>query len=101
MQKLRENGYPVSVLDESVFAPRAAAVAIPLEARPVLLLQANIVHGGLVLVFSSDHAAMDKPWLFQVIRWFSKACHNIPFASTQLTTGNMSRRGLIPLLDST
>jgi hypothetical protein len=100
-QKLRESGYPVSMLEESVFAPRAAAVAIPLEARPVLLLQANIVHGGLVLVFSGDHAAMDMPGLFQIIRWFSKACHTIPFASTELTTGNMSRRGLIPLLDST
>lgn len=101
MQKLREIGYPISVLDESVFAPRAAAVAIPLEARPVLLLQANIVYGGLVMVFSGDHAAMDMPGLFQVIHWFSNACHNIPFASTELTTGNMSRRGFIPLLDST
>ncbi|GAB7327986.1 hypothetical protein MBLNU13_g00046t1 [Cladosporium sp. NU13] len=101
MQQLGENGHPVSVLDESVFAPRAAAVAIPFEARPVLLVQANIVHDGLVLVFSGDHAAMDMPGLLQIIRWFSKACHNDPLPSTELTIGNMSRRDLIPLLGPT
>jgi len=100
MQQLRESGYPVSMLEESVFAPRAAAVAIPLEARPVLLLQANIVYGGLVLVFSGDHAAMDMPGLFQIIRWISKACYDVPLASTEFMAGNMSRHNLIPLLDS-
>lgn len=101
MQQLRESGYPVSMLDQSVFAPRAAAVAIPSERRRVLLVQANIVHAGLVLVFSGDHAAMDLSGLFQIIRWFSKACQNVRFTSTELTTGNMGRRDLIPLLDST
>jgi hypothetical protein len=99
MRHLRESGYPVSILEESVFAPRAAAVAIPFEARPVLLVQANIVHDGLVLVFSGDHAAMDMPGLFQIIRWFSKTCHDVPLTPTELSIGNMSRRDLIPLLD--
>ena len=101
MQQLIEAGYPVSMLDESVFAPRAAAVAIPLVKRPVLMVQANIVHDGLVLVFSGDHAAMDMPGLFQIVRWFSKACHNVHLTSKEIVTGNMSRRDLIPLLDST
>jgi hypothetical protein len=101
MQRLRESGYPVSMLEESVFAPRGAAVAIPFEARPALLVQANIVHDGVVLVFSGDHAAMDMPGLFQIIHWFSKACHDVPLASTEIETGNMSRRNLIPLLGPT
>lgn len=101
MQQLIEAGYPVSMLDESVFAPRAAAVAIPLVKRPVLMVQANIVHDGLVLVFSGDHAAMDMPGLFQIVRCFSKACHNVHLTSKEIVTGNMSRRDLIPLLDST
>lgn len=101
MQQLGLAGYPVSMLDESIFAPRPAAVAIPLVKRRVLLIQANIVHGGLVLVFSGDHAAMDLPGLFQIVRWFSKACHNVHLSPTEITTGNMGRRDLIPLLDST
>lgn len=101
MQQLRETGCPVSMLDESVFAPRTAADAVPLEKRRVLLVQANIVHGGLVLVFSGNHAAMDMTGLFQIVRWFSKVCHNALLDSTELTTGNMSRRDLIPLLDAT
>ena len=100
MQQLRDCGYPVSMLDESVFAPRAAAVAIPYERRRVLMLQANIVRDGLVLVFSGDHAAMDIPGLFQIVHWFCKACHNARFTSTELISGNMSRRDLILLLDS-
>jgi len=101
MQQLRESGYPVSMLEESIFAPRPGAIAIPLEARRVLLVQANIVHDGLILVFSGDHAAMDLSGLFQIVRWFSGACHNVSLTSTELTTGNMSRRDLIPLLCST
>ena len=100
MQQLRESGYPVSMLEESIFAPRPGAIAIPLEARRVLLVQANIVHDGLILVFSGDHAAMDLSGLFQIVRWFSGACHDVSLTSTELTTGNMSRRDLIPLLDS-
>lgn len=98
MQQLRESGYPVAMLEQTVFAPRPAAVAIPLEARPVLLIQANIALGGLVLVFSGDHAAMDMPGLMQIIRWFSKACHSVSFTPSELETGNMSRCDLIPLL---
>ena len=84
-----------------MFAPRPAAVAVPFAARPVLLVQANIIHGGLVLVLSGDHAAMDMPGLIQISRWFSKACHSTPFALSELEIGNMSRRDLTPLLGST
>ena len=101
MQELRERGYSVGMLDESVFAPRPAAVAVPFAARPVLLVRANIIPGGLVLVLSGDHAAINMPGLIQISRWFSKACHNTPFPLSELEIGNMSRRDLIPLLDST
>ena len=100
MQQLRQAGIPISMLDDSVFAPRAAAVAIPLVSRPVLMVQSNVIHGGLVLVFSGDHAAVDLPGLLQIIRWFSTLCHDTRLSTTELMTGNMSRRDLIPLLDS-
>jgi hypothetical protein len=101
LQSLERAGYAVAMLDESVFAPRPAFVIVPLKEKPVLLIQANSVSGGLVLVFSGDHAAMDMPGLCQIMRWFCKACHNKAFDPEELAVGNMSRRNLIPLLDST
>jgi hypothetical protein len=92
LQSLEQAGYAVAMLDESVFAPRPAFVIVPLKEKPVLLIQANSVSGGLVLVFSGDHAAMDMPGLCQIMRWFCKACHNKAFDPEELAIGNMSRR---------
>jgi hypothetical protein len=100
-QSLKEAGYAVAMLDESVFAPRPAFVMVPAKEKPVLLIQANLVSGGLVLVFSGCHAAMDMPGLCQIMHWFCKACHNEAFTPQELKAGNMNRRDMIPLLDST
>ena len=101
VQQLKESGYACAMLDDSIFAPRPAFVLIPSKEKPVLLIQASIISGGLVLVFSGCHATMDMPGQGQVMRCFSKACHNLPFTPAELEVGNMSRRNLIPLLDST
>lgn len=101
LQSLKQAGYAVSMLDESIFAPRPAVKMIPSDEKPVLLIQANFLSGGLVLVFSGDHGAMDGPGQYQVMQWFCKACHDEAFTSTELNVGNMGRRNMIPLLDST
>lgn len=101
IQSLKQSGYAVAMLDESIFAPRPAVKMIPAKEKAVLLIQANFLSGGLVLVFSGDHAAMDGPGQYQVMQWFCKACHGEAFTPSDLEVGNMSRRNMIPLLDST
>lgn len=101
MQSLRQAGYAFALLDEAVFAPRPAFTLIPPSEKAVFLIQANFVTGGLVLVFSGAHAVMDGPGQAQLLRWFSKACHNEAYTAAELEVGNMSRRNMIPLLDST
>jgi hypothetical protein len=100
IHKLRHAGFATKLLDEAFFAPRPNFSLEPRVLRHVLLVQVNIISGGLILVFSGNHSATDMPGLTQIVRWFDKACHNEPFAPEELEVGNMPRRHLIPLLDS-
>lgn len=100
IQVLRESGFATRLFDEDTFAPRPTLVLTPGIERPVLLVQANIISGGLIVVFGGNHSAMDMPGQAQIIRWFDKACRNEVPTPAELETGNMQRGNLIPLLDS-
>lgn len=101
MRELRDQGFPAAMLDEAMFAPSSGFVMDLSKQKPVLLIQANILSGGIILVFSGCHAAMDMPGQSQIMRWISKACHGEPFTAAELQVGNMSRGNMIPLLGST
>ena len=102
MDNLREASFPCRMLDEDVIAPRKT-IPSPKESTlesPVFLLQANLIAGGLILTFVGQHQILDMPGLGQTIHLFSKACRAEPFTSEELSTGNLSRRNLIPLIDN-
>ncbi|KAF9972633.1 hypothetical protein BGZ73_004224 [Actinomortierella ambigua] len=94
--------YSAAVLDESYLAPRRTIPGDPHEpaSRPTFLVQATFIRGGLLLTFVAHHMTMDMVGQGQVMSLLSKACHNEPFTDDELAIGNMSRRQLIPLLDS-
>lgn len=100
IHNLRQVGFATKSLDQALFAPRPNFSLDRNVLGHVLLVQANVMSGGLILVFSGNHSATDMPGLTQIIRWFDKACHNEAFTPEELEAGNMPRRSLIPLLDS-
>lgn len=69
------------------------------DSTPVFLLQADFITDGLLLTFVGQHQAMDMTWQGHIIHLFSKACRNAQFPSEELSSGNLARRNLIPLLD--
>ncbi|GFF43960.1 trichothecene 3-O-acetyltransferase [Aspergillus udagawae] len=101
MGALRQAGFPSSMLDESVVAPRMT-VPLPGETNdwdPVLIVQATFTTGGLLLTFVGHHMAMDMTGQGHLMRLLSKACRNEPFSEQELASGNFARHNLIPLLE--
>ena len=97
---LQKIHFPASMLDEAVLSPCKTLPGSPSEISPVLLLQANLVNGGLLLTIAGQHNTMDMTGQGHVIHLLSKACHNEPFTSDEVRIGNLNRHGIIPLLDS-
>lgn len=96
--ELKQAGFPFGMIDEDVVAPCKTIVAIDAE-RPVLLIQANFVQGGLLLTLEAQHGSMDMAGQTQVITLFSKACRGEAFTKDEVDTGNMQRVDRIPLAD--
>ncbi|EON61793.1 hypothetical protein W97_01010 [Coniosporium apollinis CBS 100218] len=100
MDALRRANFPMSMLDENIIAPHKTLPGIFNEsASEVFLLQANFITGGLMLTFVGQHQTMDMTGQAQIIHLFSKACHSEQFTSEELSSGNLDRRNLFPLLD--
>lgn len=101
MDALRRSNFPFSMLDESIIAPRKAHPGdqSASDLAPVFLLQANFITGGLLLTFVSQHQTMDMAGQGQIMHLFSKACRNEPFTREEVSSGNLPRHNLIPLLD--
>jgi trichothecene 3-O-acetyltransferase len=103
MDALRRTNFPISMLDETIVAPcktlPGSSDEFASDPAPVFLLQANFITGGLLLTFVGQHNTMDMTGQGQVIYLFSKACHNEQFTSEELSSGNLARHNLIPLLD--
>lgn len=96
--ELRKADFPFRMIDENVFAPCKTMVEPDAE-RPVLLVQANFVKGGLLLTFNAQHGSMDMTGQGQIIHLFAKACHGEDFAKDEVEVGNMQRTGRIPIHD--
>ncbi len=95
--------FPFSLLDPDILIP-PIAVSWATEGfektAPVLILQANIVRGGMLLTFSGNHTQMDMTALGTIISLFSKACRDEPYTDKEIAQGNQSRRNAVPLLGS-
>lgn len=95
---LKESAFPFSMLDEDVIAPCKTMVESGAK-RPVLLLQANFIQGGLLLTVSAQHGSMDVAGQGQVIGLLAKAMRGEVFSQQEIDGGNTSRKGRIPLLE--
>ncbi|PLB45990.1 putative trichothecene 3-O-acetyltransferase [Aspergillus steynii IBT 23096] len=101
MNSLRDARFPLGMLDESILAPISTLPAETefLDGRPVFMVQATFIAGGLILTFSGEHRSMDITGQNQIIHLLSKACANDPFSPDELSVGNMPRSNIIPLLN--
>lgn len=102
MDALRSANFPMSMLDERLIAPRMTLPSSDeaADVTPVFCVQANFIHGGLLLTFVSEHQTMDMTGHGQMMSLLSKACRNEPFTTDELETGNLARRDLVPYLDA-
>ncbi|CAF9939624.1 hypothetical protein IMSHALPRED_001573 [Imshaugia aleurites] len=101
MDTLKRANFPISMLDESIIAPRKTLPAgeSASDPAPVFLIQANFITGGLILTFVGQHNTMDMTGQGNIIHLFSKACRSEPFTDDELLYSNLARRNIIPLLD--
>ncbi|RYC78433.1 hypothetical protein BFJ63_vAg18692, partial [Fusarium oxysporum f. sp. narcissi] len=100
MENLRQARYPMSLLDESIFAPcNTFTGGKKPTSAPAFLTQANLISGGLILTFVAQHNTMDMTGQAHIISLFSKACHGEPFTDEELSSGNAVRHNIVPLLD--
>ncbi|KAL7931597.1 transferase family domain-containing protein [Trichoderma chlorosporum] len=105
MMELREANFPMRMLNESLIAPRntfhaADAVDGHDPGSPVFLVQANFIDSGLVLTFLGQHQTMDITGQGQIMHLLSKACRGEAFTSDELSSGNLERQTVVPLLDN-
>ena len=81
---------PFSKLDGNVLSPMPGFGAILSTdiPWPVLIIQANLISGGLLLTFASEHNALDMNGQGHLIKLFSTACNNQPFDPLDIKLGN-------------
>lgn len=96
--ELKHANFPFHMLDEDVVAPCKTMVE-PEAERPVLMVQANFVRGGLLLTVNAQHGSMDMAGQGQVVALFAKACRGEEFTKDEVEIGNMRRTGRIPISD--
>jgi len=102
MDILKRSRFASSMLDENVIAPCNTLPGTSAESPsdfPVFCLQATFITGGLLLTFVSNHNSNDMVGQGLIMSLLSKACRDEQFTSEELSTGNLTRRHLIPLLD--
>ncbi|EAT90058.1 hypothetical protein SNOG_03327 [Parastagonospora nodorum SN15] len=107
--QMQEAGYPMSMLDESVWrlvrlclapCPTIASSAfgpsktsgIGDDPAPVMLVQLGIIRDGLVLCISLQHNVCDMMGQAAVMGWLSKACRKEEFTREELNIGNADQR---------
>lgn len=100
MDALRNAGFPMKMLDESVVCPLTTRPKSLNDVFPVLSLQANFIKGGLILSVVGAHNAMDFVGQGHLIHLFSKACNGQDFTKEELEWGNSVRTEIVPLLDN-
>ncbi|KAG0331403.1 hypothetical protein BG004_001684 [Podila humilis] len=104
MQTLKDAEFPMSMLDENMLCPRntlPGTAGEPLS-RPVFMVQATIVKGGLLLTFVGQHQVMDMIGQHVLMDLLNKACHpDVEFTKEEMDNVNVARENIIPLLPDT
>lgn len=94
--ELKQANFPFRMLDEDVVAPCRTMVE-PEAERPVLMVQAYFVKGGLLLTINAQHGSMDMTGQGQLVALFAKACRGEDFTKDEVAIGNMQRTDRIPI----
>lgn len=93
---MRQSGFPFSMLDEKLIAPRPTLPDLDENNTPVFMVQANFIQGGVLLVFNAQHNCMDLRGQAQLIELFAQACRGQNFSPEQLEVANMTEYRLTP-----
>lgn len=109
LKEMEDAKYPMSMMGEDLWAPCPTVATLGFDPSqssgnsddpaPVLLLQLNMIQGGLVLCINMQHNTCDMMGQAAVIGWLSKACRGEEFTKAELALGNVERRGTIPLIE--
>jgi hypothetical protein len=94
MDDIRRAIFSVTMIDEKLFALRKT-IPTPEEREsgsPVLILQATLIEGGLLLTFTGQHQAMGMTGQGQLISMFSRLCKDEPLTDKEVEVGNRDRR---------
>lgn len=99
MEQLEHENFPITLLPESLVAPRSTLAGIfgDCSVDPVFLGQVTFINGGVLLTFLAHHQVFDGTGQAQIISWLSQGCYNSPFSTIDLKVGNMDREHLVPL----
>ena len=91
---------PSAMLDGSILSTEKGLPDRPADSDtcPVLVIQANFIHGGLLLCFSGMHSVMDGNGLGQIIRMLATACKGESIAEADVQAAYLDRRTYIPPL---
>jgi hypothetical protein len=100
MQELRKSEFPASMLDEAIFSPFDVLPGKTSQAalrNSVLVLQANLIRGGLLLNVSGHHSALDGTGQERVVYLLDKACRGQSLTSEEIRIGNLPRENIVEL----
>ncbi|KAF9765721.1 hypothetical protein IL306_001988 [Fusarium sp. DS 682] len=104
MEALKKAEFPMSMFDENVIAPKKTLPLgpnySPDDPQPVLLFQLNFIQGGIILTVNGQHGCMDMTGQDELIRLLSKACRDEPFTQEEISTMNLDRKTIVPLLEN-
>ncbi|OPB42680.1 trichothecene 3-O-acetyltransferase [Trichoderma guizhouense] len=98
-QILRANA-PFVMLDGDILCPKKGMGYVYTEEteRPVFIIQANFVKGGLLLCFASMHNALDMNGQGIVLKMFAAAARGEELDAELVKAGNQDADTIVPLL---
>ncbi|KAK7888238.1 hypothetical protein LTR67_009115 [Exophiala xenobiotica] len=91
---------PFSMLDGDILCPMKG-MGYRYDERtvqPVFIVQANFIHGGLLLCFASMHQALDMNGQAVLIRLFAAAARGEELDPEMVAMGNRDANGIVPPL---
>ncbi|RAK97279.1 transferase family protein [Aspergillus ibericus CBS 121593] len=98
---LRQAHFPSHMLPGALFSPPRPAFPIPYpedtDPIPVLDLQANLLHGGLLLTLAAQHNIIDASGIFQVASLLARLTRGESIPTAEIHEANRDRRNLISL----
>lgn len=90
---------PFSMLDGEVLCP-VTGFGKPMpqdEPQPVWIIQANRIHGGLLLTFATQHSSSDMTAQGRIIQYFARACQGKDLDAIDIEIGNLTPE--LPILE--